>query len=76
MDQNPTENLWNDMKIAVHQQQTSKLSNFEQRGVVKDLQIHVWQPCKQLSKNMVIAVKGATTKYWLWGVYTLVIRKC
>ena len=71
-DLNPIENLWYDLKIAVHQPNLSNLKKLEQFCLEDWAKIPVAR-CAQLIETYpnrlaaVIAAKCGCTKYWLGG---------
>ena len=71
-DLNPIENLWYDLKITVHQRNPSNLKELEQFCLEEWEKIPVARCAKLIEtypKRLwdVIAAKGGSTKYWLWG---------
>ena len=79
---NPIKHLWRDLKIAVQQRSPSNLTELERicREQWENLpkyrraKLVASYPCMTLQccRNAVIAVKGASTKYWVKGLNTYV----
>ena len=72
-DLNPIENLWYDLKIAVHQQNPSNLKELEQFCIEEWAKIPVARCAKLIAtyhKRLAagFAAKGVSTMYLLWGV--------
>ena len=70
---NPIENRWYDLKIAVHQWNPSNLMELEQFFLEEWANIPVARCAKLIEtcpKRLaaVIAAKGGSTKYCIWGV--------
>ena len=71
-DLNPIENLWHDLKITVHQHSPCNLTELEQFCAEEWENIAQSRFAKLEETNpnrltAIIAVKGASTKYWLRG---------
>ena len=71
-DLNSIENLWCNLKIVIHQRNPSNLKDLEQFCHEEWAKIPVARCAKLVetySKRLaaVIAAKGCSTKYWLWG---------
>ena len=71
-DLNPIENVWYDLKIAVHQRNPSNLNELEQFCLEEWVKIAVAKCAKLIETypkilTTVISEKGGSTKYCIWG---------